>query len=54
MLKGVVAGKVQILLYATCMDARGLADTEMMAGERPSNMAELARLTLVADEVLVF
>lgn len=54
MLKGVVAGKGQILVCGTCMDARGLADTEMMAGARRSNMAELATLTLAADKVLVF
>lgn len=54
MLKGVVAGKGQILLYGTCMDARGLADNEIMAGARRSSMAELATATLAADEVLVF
>ena len=54
MLKGVVVGKGQILLCGTCMDARGLADTEMMAGARRSNMPELATLTLAADKVLVF
>jgi uncharacterized protein involved in oxidation of intracellular sulfur len=54
MLKGVVVGKGQILLCGTCMDARGLADTEVMAGARRSNMAELATLTLAADKVLVF
>jgi uncharacterized protein involved in oxidation of intracellular sulfur len=54
MLKGVVVGKGQVLLCGTCMDARGLADTEMMAGAQRSNMAELATLTLAADKVLVF
>jgi uncharacterized protein involved in oxidation of intracellular sulfur len=54
MLKGVVAGKGQILLCGTCMDARGLADTEMMAGARRSSMAELAAQTIAADKVLVF
>jgi uncharacterized protein involved in oxidation of intracellular sulfur len=54
MLKGVVVGKGQILLCGTCMDARGLADTEMMTGARRSNMAELATVTLAADKVLVF
>ena len=54
MLKGVVVGKGQILLCGTCMDARGLADAEMMAGARRSTMAELATLTLAADKVLVF
>ncbi len=54
MLKGVAVGKGQILLCGTCMDARGIADSEMMAGARRSNMAELAALTLAADKVLVF
>ena len=54
MLKGVVAGKGQILLCGTCMEARGLTDAEMMAGAQRSSMAELAAATLAADEVLVF
>jgi uncharacterized protein involved in oxidation of intracellular sulfur len=54
MLKGVVAGKGEILLCGTCMDARGLADTEIMAAVRRSTMAELAAATLAADKVLVF
>jgi uncharacterized protein involved in oxidation of intracellular sulfur len=54
MLKGVVVGKGRILLCGTCMDARGLADTEMMADARRSSMAELAAQTLAADRVLVF
>lgn len=32
MLKRVLAGKAQVLLCRICMDARGLADAEMMAG----------------------
>jgi uncharacterized protein involved in oxidation of intracellular sulfur len=54
MLKGVIAGKGQILLCGTCMDARGLADAETMSGARRSSMAELATATLAADKVLVF
>lgn len=54
MLKGVIAGKGQILLCGACMDARGLADTEIMAGARRGTMAELAAATLTADKVLVF
>ncbi len=54
MLKGVLAGKGRVLLCGTCMDARGLADAEMMAGARRSTMAELAAATLAADKVLVF
>lgn len=54
MLKGVVVGKGEILLCGTCMDARGIADTEIMAGARRSTMAELAAATLAANKVLVF
>jgi len=54
MLKSVVAGKGQILLCGACMDARGLGDTEIVAGARRSSMAELADATLTADKVLVF
>ena len=54
MLKGVLAGKGQILLCGTCMDARGLGDAEMLAGARRSSMAELATMTASANKVLVF
>lgn len=54
MLKGVLAGKGQILLCGTCMDARGLADAEVLSGVRRSNMAELATITVSAEKVLVF
>lgn len=54
MLKRVVVGKGQVLLCGTCMDARGLAETEMMAGARRSTMDELAAATVEADQVLVF
>jgi uncharacterized protein involved in oxidation of intracellular sulfur len=54
MLKGVIAGKGQILLCGTCMEARGLTDADMMAGARRSSMAELATMTLSAQKVLVF
>ena len=54
MLKGVLAGKGQVLLCGTCMDARGLADAEMLSGARRSTMAELATITVSAEKVLVF
>jgi len=54
MLKGVVAGKGQILLCGTCMEARGLTDADIMAGARRSTMNELAAATIAADKVLVF
>lgn len=54
MLKRVLAGKGEVLLCGTCMDARGLTESEMMAGGRRSTMDELAAATIAADTVLVF
>jgi uncharacterized protein involved in oxidation of intracellular sulfur len=54
MLKRVLAGNGRVLLCGTCMDARGLGETEMMEGARRSTMDELAAETLAADKVLVF
>lgn len=54
MLKGVIAGKGQILLCGTCMDARGLTEADVMAGAKRSTMNELAAATIAADKVLVF
>jgi len=53
MLKSVLrAGEV--LACGTCMDARGLADEELVEGARRSTMQELSEYTLNADKVLVF
>jgi uncharacterized protein involved in oxidation of intracellular sulfur len=54
MLKRVLAGKGKVLLCQTCMDARGLADAEIMLGAKRSTMDELAAALLEADKVLVF
>jgi uncharacterized protein involved in oxidation of intracellular sulfur len=54
MLKGILAGRGQILLCGTCMDARGLTDAEILSGTKRSSMAELAILTASAEKVLVF
>jgi uncharacterized protein involved in oxidation of intracellular sulfur len=54
MLKRVLAGKGQVLLCGTCMDARGITDEEIMSGARRSTMAELAAETIASDKILVF
>ncbi len=54
MLRRVMAGGGAVLLCGTCMDARGLADTEIVDGARRSTMDELAAETEAADKVLVF
>lgn len=54
MLKRVIAGKGNVLLCGTCMDARGLIEPEMMQGVQRSTMDELAAASIAADKVLVF
>ncbi len=53
MLKSVIR-KGEVLLCGTCMDARGFADSDIVADARRSTMQELAERTLAADKVLVF
>jgi uncharacterized protein involved in oxidation of intracellular sulfur len=54
MLKRVLGSKGVVLLCGTCMDARGMSETELMDGARRSSMDELAGATVEADRVLVF
>ncbi|MDX2141990.1 MAG: DsrE family protein [Rhodospirillaceae bacterium] len=54
MLKRIVAGKGQVLLCGTCMEARGIAETEVIEGARRSTMDELAAAVGAADKALVF
>ncbi|SSC66089.1 DsrE/DsrF/TusD sulfur relay family protein [Ciceribacter selenitireducens] len=54
MLKGVIAGKGEVLLCGTCMDARGLTEADIVAGAWRSTINELAAATVAADKVLVF
>ena len=43
-----------VRVCSTCMDARGLTDTELVEGAARSTMDELTELTVNADKVLVF
>jgi uncharacterized protein involved in oxidation of intracellular sulfur len=43
-----------VRVCGTCMDARGLTDTELVEGAARSTMDELTELTVDADKVLVF
>jgi uncharacterized protein involved in oxidation of intracellular sulfur len=54
MLKRVVAGKGEVLLCGTCMDARGMIEGDLMDGARRSTMDELAAATIVANKVMIF
>jgi uncharacterized protein involved in oxidation of intracellular sulfur len=54
MLRRVVSAGGRVLLCGTCLDARGIAATEVIDGAARSTMDELAEATLAADRVLVF
>jgi len=54
MLKGVVAGKGNVLLCGTCMDARGITEEDVVEGARRSSMDALAAVSVAADKALVF
>lgn len=50
----VTAAGAAIGVCGTCLDARGIADTELIEGVHRSNVAELTSWTQWADKVLVF
>lgn len=54
MLKGILGRKGEVLLCGTCMDARGIKETEIVEGSRRSTLDELTKKTASADKVLVF
>jgi len=54
MVRRVLTAKGRILMCGTCMDARGLAEDDMLEGAARSTMDELAEATLAADKVIVF
>ena len=54
MLRRLLAGRGELLLCSSCMDARGLTDAELLEGAKRSTMDELATATIEADRVLVF
>jgi uncharacterized protein involved in oxidation of intracellular sulfur len=54
MLKRVIGSKGSVLLCGTCMDARGMNETELLEGAQRSTMDALANATAEADKALVF
>ena len=54
MVKRLVMSPHRVLLCGSCMDARGLAESELVEGAARSTMDELARETLASDKTLVF
>jgi uncharacterized protein involved in oxidation of intracellular sulfur len=51
---GKVLRKGEVALCGTCMDARGLSESDIVAGAKRSTLAQLADWTAEADKVLVF
>lgn len=43
-----------VVLCGTCMDARGIEESELVPGAKRGTMSQLADLTLAADKLLVF
>lgn len=54
MLKGVVRRNGRVGVCASCMDARGITDSELVEGTCRSSLEELTDWTLWADKVIVF
>jgi uncharacterized protein involved in oxidation of intracellular sulfur len=52
----VIVGRksAEIGVCGTCMDARGLAETDLVEGAKRSTLAQLTEWTVCADKVLVF
>lgn len=51
---GKLIRKGAVSLCGTCMDARGLAESELMEGAHRGTLAQLADWTAEADKALVF
>lgn len=54
LMMGKLGRKAQVALCGTCMDARGLAEADLVEGARRGSMAQLAEWTSAAGKVLVF
>ncbi len=54
MLRSVARRGAEVGVCGTCMDARGIAETELAEGTFRGNLEQLALWTAEADRVLVF
>jgi uncharacterized protein involved in oxidation of intracellular sulfur len=54
MLGRVVRNHGEVGVCGTCMDARGVAESELLEGTRKSTLAELTTWTQWADKLIVF
>jgi len=54
MLGRVVRNRGQVGVCGTCMDARGITESELLQGTHKSTLAELTTWTQWADKLIVF
>lgn len=54
MINKVVRNRGEVGVCGTCMDARGIAEPELLEGARRSTLEELTNWTQWADKVVVF
>ena len=54
MLTAVIRRNASVGVCGTCMDARGMTDTELVEGAHRSSMEELTSWTMDVDKVITF
>lgn len=54
MLKNIIRKGARVLVCGTCMDARGLTESDLLESAARSTMDEMTALTVESDKVLVF
>jgi uncharacterized protein involved in oxidation of intracellular sulfur len=54
MLKGLAGRKAEIAVCGSCIDARGITESELAQGAARGSMEQLASWTAESDRVLVF
>lgn len=54
MLKNIARNNFEIGVCGTCMDARGMTESELVDGSKKSTLAQLTDWTTWADKILTF
>jgi uncharacterized protein involved in oxidation of intracellular sulfur len=54
MLRGVIHSGGEVGVCGTCMDARGIADGELVEGARRSTLDEMTAWTVWASKILTY
>ncbi len=54
MLKNITRNNAEIGVCGTCMDARGMTESELVEGAKKSTLAQLTDWTIWADKVITF